>query len=143
MSASDASGRRASVEHPLVVGLRPVGALSLSDVLVGGTATGRLAIRNTVSSVTGLGAALEIYGDADQLHGLEVEFAVTGEDGATRVVRRHAAAETMESTRRVAEVSLPVDRLSPGRYRVAATVMGSGRPLARATRTVEVAPATR
>lgn len=42
-----------------------------------------------------------------------------------------------------ARVSLPLEGLSPGRYRVAATVMSAGMPRGRATRTVEVVSDTR
>lgn len=141
-AAMDATGRRASVEHPLVVGLRPAGSLTLSDLLVGGTTTGRLAIRNAVSEATGLGVALEIYGAAEGLTGVEVEFALTGADRAARIVRRAAAAATTDPTRALAEAPLPIEGLSPGWYIVAGTVIVGGTPVGRVTRTVEVVPGT-
>jgi VWFA-related protein len=141
LAVVDAAGRPGTLEMPLAVGLRPIGALQVSDLFVG-TAGDRFTPAIEVASGTALTAILEIYAaDPAAFDGVAVEFEVrrTGDD-AVLAGAPAAIAPTELPGRRIASGSISVTALQPGSYSVSAMLRANGRIIGKVSRAIVLTP---
>ena len=142
----DDQGRRASVDHPLSLGLHLAtgGDLEFSDVFAGVATGGHFKPRITVDPASGqLIALLELYGTTkDAFDNVAVEFALHGEDGANRAATRaHVqAASNSGVPKGIAQGALQLGHAGPGRYTVTAAVLANGKPVGFTKRELVLGP---
>ena len=144
LAATDASGRRGSVEHPVAAQLASAEGLQVSDLLVadrppqaGGT--WRPAIEAVAQdAMTGY---VEVYSaDRGRLRQTTVSFEVAADEKSPALVSVDSKVqETKQADRSVAEGKLPLGLLPPGEYLARAVVSLSGRPVTSVFRPVRVA----
>ena len=143
----DDQGRRASVDHPLSLGLHlaTAGDLEFSDVFAGVATGGHFKPRITVDPASGqVIALLELYGTTkDAFDNVAVEFALHGEDGANRAATRARVQPAANSgvPKGVAQGALQLGHAGPGRYTVTAAVLASGKPVGFTKRELVLGPA--
>lgn len=134
-AALDPAGRRGSVEHPFTAALGRAGDVQVSDLLAGVEAGGRFEPRVEVPASGPLTLLIELYAaDETLLDGAEVEFSLTGRDGASRGATRVPAQETTSPNRRVAQATLPLEGIGAGTYTAGATLVIGGSVSARVSR---------
>ena len=125
---------------PLGVGLRPLGALQVSDLFVG-TAADRFTPAIEVANGTPLTAILEVYAaDPATFDGVTVGIEVrrTGHDPIVAGAPAEIATTALPG-RRIASGSIPT-ALEPGSYTVSAIVLVNGRAIGKVSRAIAVAP---
>lgn len=136
VAVRDSSGRQGSVARQIVARLHQAGRLGVSDlVLTEGTANEPL--RPLVSRVTSkrLSAVLEIYGPAGwNPGGVSALIEIKEPNGGAAIVTVPARPAALSSSARI-WTELPLDKLEPGAYIVAARITladGSTRTIERA-----------
>jgi VWFA-related protein len=137
LAVVDAAGRPGTLEMPLAVGLRPMGALQGSDLFLG-TAGDRFTPAIEVAGGAALTAILEIYAaDPAAFDGVAVELEVrrTGDDPVLASAPA-AIAPTELPGRRIASGSIPVTALQPGSYTVSAMVRANGQIVGKVSRAI-------
>jgi hypothetical protein len=137
LAVVDAAGRPGTLEMPLAVGLRPMGALQGSDLFLG-TAGDRFTPAIEVAGGAALTAILEIYAaDPAAFDGVAVELEVrrTGDDPVLASAPA-AIAPTELPGRRIASGSIPVTALQPGSYTVSAMVRANGQIIGKVSRAI-------
>ena len=141
LAVVDAAGRPGTLEMPLGVGLRSVGALQFSDLFVG-TAADRFTPAIEVAQGTAFTAILEIYAaDPAAFGDVAVEFEVRGTGNDSVVTRAPAAiAPTGMPGRRIATGIVPATALEPGAYTVSAVVLAGGQPITKVSRAITLTP---
>jgi VWFA-related protein len=129
----DEQGRRASVDHPLSVGLHAAGNLEYSDVFAGIAVNGHFKPRITADPAAGAAIAiLELYGTSrDAFENVSVEFALHGADGVNRAATRARVQAAPNSTvpKGIAQAALSLERAAPGLYDITAAVLVNGHPV--------------
>ena len=137
LAAVDATGRAGTLEMPLAVGLRPLGALQASDLFVG-SAGDRFSPAIEAASATPLTAILEIYAaDPAAFDGVTValELRRTGNDAVLASGPAEIAATELPG-RRIATGNIPAGAREPGSYTVSAIVLVKGRPIGKVSRAI-------
>jgi VWFA-related protein len=127
----DDTGRRASVDHPLVADLQQLGPVKVSDVFVGEAVDGHFQPRITLNAAAQqLVAFVEVYGkDPSVFENVSVEFSLRGMDGANRGAVRVRAKLTPGTSKAMVQAALSIAHVSPGLYDVVATVLAGRQPL--------------
>lgn len=137
LAAVDATGRAGTLEMPLAVGLRPLGALQASDLFVG-SAGDRFSPAIEAASATPLTAILEIYAaDPAAFDGVTValELRRTGNDAVLASGPAEIAATELPG-RRIATGNIPAGAREPGSYTLSAIVLVNGRPIGKVSRAI-------
>jgi VWFA-related protein len=144
LAATDATGRRGSVEHPVLARLASSEGLEVSDLLVAdrprqGGGTWRPAIEVVVQDA--LTAYLEVYSaDRGRLRQTSVSFEVAPDEKSPALLSISSKLqETKQADRSVAEGSIPLGLLPPGEYLARAVVSFSGRAVTEVFHPVRVA----
>ena len=144
LAATDASGRRGSIEHPVVARLASSEGLEVSDLLVAdrprqGGGAWRPAIEVVVQGE--LTAYLEVYSaDRGRLRQTSVSFEVAADEKSLALVSVNSKLQdTKQADRSVAEGSIPLGLLPPGEYLARAVVSFSGRAVTEVFHPVRVA----
>jgi VWFA-related protein len=144
LAATDATGRRGSVEHPVVARLASSEGLEVSDLVVADRprqagSTWRPAIEAVVQDT--LTAYLEVYSaDRGRLRQSSVSFEVSADEKSPALLSVSSKLqETKQADRNVAEGSVPLGLLPPGEYLARAVVSFSGRPVTAVFHPVRVA----
>ena len=135
----DPAGRPGSLEMPILVGLRQVGTLQLSDLIVGRTGA-TFAAASRIPVGTPAGALLELYSaDPAQFEGVTV-VAEVRRAGATAPAARAAAEprKTDLDRRRVAVAEFPAAALTPGTWIVSAVVRRGEATIGQVSRTLVI-----
>ncbi len=141
LAVVDAAGRPGTLEMPLGVGLRPMGALQVSDLFVG-TVSDRFTPAIEAASGTPLTAMLEVYAaDPATFDGVSVALEVrrTGEDAVLTSVPAPIATTELPG-KRIASGTIPATALQPGSYTVSAMVLVNGRPIGKVSRAITLTP---
>lgn len=141
LAVVDAQGRRASVEHPLAVGLHDLQDLQYSDVFVGEAANGHFRPRIVIDAASQqVVAFVELY-TTDKLtfNRVSVEFALHAADGANRAATRvKAQPSATNPLKAMVQAALPLAHAGPGLYDVTANILVGGRPVGVTRREVVV-----
>jgi hypothetical protein len=141
--ATDGSGRAGSLEMPLNVSSTApsAGDLQTSDLMVGEMVGGHFRPRARLACTAEVVAIAELYAaNAAIFDTISVVLQLTAESATDP-----AAVEVMElqagttQTVRVAQTSLKIDQLAPGRYTASVVVTLDGRAVARVNRAVDIA----
>lgn len=139
-AALAADGRAGTVDVPLYVGLRAVGELQASDLIVGVAAAGRLQPRARVARGTDLHAMIEVMcPDAARLAQSRAVIEITPA-GAAEPVQRHlmAARSGPNDMILVNEARIRTHALPPGRYTASVIVLIDAQPTGRVSRWFEL-----
>ena len=144
LAATDATGRRGSVEHPVVARLASAEGLEVSDLLVAdrpqqGGGAWRPAVEAVVRDA--LAAFVEVYSaDGGRLKQASVRFEVAADEKSPALVSVDSRVqETKEADRSATEGRILLGLLPPGEYLARAVVLLSGRPVTTVFRPVRVA----
>ena len=141
LAVVDGAGRAGTLEMPLGVGLRPMGALQVSDLFVG-TVSDRFTPAIEAASGTPLTVLLEVYAaDPATFDGVSVGLEVrrTGEDAVLTSVPAPIATTELPG-KRIASGTIPATALQPGSYTVSAMVLVNGRPIGKVSRAITLTP---
>jgi VWFA-related protein len=132
--------RVGSVEHPIHATLPKAGALTLSELMVGGPIdTGEL-LQPTIGYQVTFGAVqgyLEAYGD--KTDGITVEYEVTKDADSPALLNVDVPPHPAGENRVIFSRVIPVNQLPPGRYLLRAVFSDNGRSIKTLTRAFEVA----
>jgi VWFA-related protein len=141
VAAAAVDGRIATLEVPLVAGLRAAGAVQASDVIIGTSDEGRLQPRSELRADERATAMLEMTSSQQLTDTKGVLQLLRG--GPTDVVARvpftfHT--RTDDRTIVVAEAPLDLSGLTPGTYTASAVLDRDGSPFMRVSRVFSVLP---
>jgi VWFA-related protein len=135
LAALDGRGRRGTVDHPVKASLSDAGQIAVSDLILSGPSRGGALRPDVDPEVRGgsLLAYLELYGrDPRALQQASVVLELAGsESGPALVSLAASVAAASEPDRRIAQASLPVDRLPAGEYVARAVVSVAGQAVRR------------
>ena len=121
LAVATADGRVGSIEHPLVVSPHGDADLGFSDLFLGDAVNGRFQPRVSVPrTLESMVAFVELYSASGDYGGLTVEFEVEGPAGPEGAAV--PARLTGSGGKRMAQATLSLEDLAPGRYTVTATV---------------------
>ncbi len=141
LAVVDGTGRPGTLEMPLGVGLRSMGALQLSDLFVG-TAGDRFTPAIEAASGAALTAILEVYAaDPATFDGVTVvlELRRTGNDPVLASGPATIAATELPG-RRIASGNIPAGAREPGSYTMSAIVLANSRPIGKVSRAIVLTP---
>ena len=144
LAATDGSGRRGSVEHPVVARLASAEGLEVSDLLVAdrppqGNGTWRPAVEAVAEDA--LTAFVGVYSaDRSRLRQTSVRFEVAADETSPALVSVDSKVqETKEADRSATEGRILLGLLPPGEYLARAVVLMSGRPVTTVLRPIRLA----
>ena len=140
-AAVDTAGRQGSLDMPIVVGLRQVGALQFSDLIVG-RLEGAFTPATRVPPGVPLVSVLELYSaDPSQLEGLDVSVELRRAGGPTEPTLVPAEVrKTSLDRRRIANANIPATSLGSGTWLISAVVRRGSEVLGQVTRGISVSP---
>lgn len=144
-AAVAADGRTGTLDVPLQVGLRSVGPLLTSDLILGVASGTRLQPRARVPAGVDLHALIEVLSsDVERLATARAVIEIIP-GGTAEPVQRHLMAVRSGAIATVLlhEARIGTGTLAPGRYTASVTILLDGAPVGRVSRLFEVVPAGR
>ena len=136
-AATDANGRRGSVERPINIGLQAGSNVTCSDLFIGEAVAGRFKPHVTFAPETRqVVAFVELYGGTLP-NEVEVEFMLRDAENVVRTSGR-VPAPPGQGDRRVVQAVLRVAELPVGTYQLSAQVLIQGRPAAIVRRSIVI-----
>lgn len=136
----DGAGRPGSLDAPIIVGLRQVGSLQFSDLIVGDGRSGSFLPATRVGEGGPVEVALELYSaDPAAFEGLSVTLEVKPPGQATPSARVPADVRKSSSDRRrVASAIIPAASLPRGTWLISAVVRRGEAAVGQVSRTLSV-----
>ncbi len=137
----DAGGRAGVLEVPLVAGLRAAGTAVASDLIVGTVAAGKLEPRAQLRQDEA-GLAVVELSSPQPLEGTTGTIELIRSGTADAALRRPLALHARTSDPRVvvADATLDLTGLTPGRYTASALLARDGAGFARVSRLIDITP---
>ena len=142
--AAAENDRVGSIEHPIHAALVDEGAVTLSDLMVGGPVPFGEPTRPTVDYTMRFGLAhgyMEAYGPSASRVAVKYEIASAREDQAAALVSREVAGVSAGESRVLFSNQMPTSALPPGKYWLRAVVSAGGAPVKTLARAFEIAEA--
>jgi hypothetical protein len=142
VAALDGAGRGGVIQLPIAVGLRAVGPLTMSDVIVGSAADERLRPQARVNRAAGIVATAELYAtDARQLDGVRLALHLMRDgDGRPTASVRGVPLQCASPARCAVEVRLDTAPIPPGAYVASLVVSIDGTDVGKVSRGVVIIP---